>query len=85
MTSDETAVIAVQVSNLDRKLDAVHLSLKEDVDEVRENVREVRDQTRITNGRVGGLERAAAMIKGALFVISAATPFLLFMLQKLTT
>ena len=82
MNHDESSVIAVQVFNLDRKLDAIHLSLKEDVDEVRENVREVRDQTRMTNGRVTGLEKGAAMIKGALFVLSAATPFLLFALQK---
>lgn len=84
MNKDETSVIAVQVFNLDRKLDAVHLSLKEDVEEVRENVREVREQTRLTNGRVSGLEKGAAMIKGAIFVLSAGTPFLLFVLQKMT-
>ncbi|HEV2790828.1 MAG TPA: hypothetical protein VGV69_05975 [Solirubrobacterales bacterium] len=84
MNNEETSVIAVQVFNLDRKLDSVHMSLKEDVDEVRENVREVREQTRLTNGRVSGLEKGAAMLKGALFVLSAATPFLLFALQELT-
>jgi hypothetical protein len=85
MTHDDSSVIAVQVANLDRKLDAVHLSLKEDVDEVRERVREVREQTRETNGRVSALERAAAMMKGGLVVLSASVPFLVFLLQRVST
>lgn len=83
MTPDEQTVIAVQVGKIEQKLDdqatalsAIHLSLKEDIQRVEE-------QTTKTNGRVSTLEKGQAMVKGAVAVLTLATPFLLFVLQKI--
>lgn len=83
MTPDEQAVIAVQVGKIEQKLDdqgskmdAIYQSLKDDI-------ADVKVQTTKTNGRVGSLEKGQAMVKGALAVLTLATPFLLFVLQKL--
>lgn len=77
MTTEESAaIIAVQVANVDRKLDAIHESLKEDV-------AEVKTQTERTNGRVTSLERGQAVIKGIGLACVAMTPFAVFALQKL--
>lgn len=50
MTPERQLALESQVTNLDRKLDAIHRSLKEDVTEIK-------TQTRLTNGRVTEAER----------------------------
>lgn len=76
MNPTEETVLAVQMSHLDRKLDEVHASVKEDLEEVKA-------QARRTNGRVSKLEERTAMLKGGLIVVSAGLPFLLFVISKL--
>lgn len=76
MTPDERAVLAVQLANVDRKLDAVHSSLKEDIGELKHEARR-------TNGRVTGLERRYSELRGIGLALLAITPFALLVLQKL--
>lgn len=76
--------LAVQVGKIeekldgtDRKLDAIHASLKRDLVAVE-------TQTTATNGRVSQLERKQAELKGIGIAFLALSPFVLFVLQRLT-
>lgn len=71
----ETA-IDVRLSTLTEKLDAVHLSLKGDISEVKGQVT-VQDQ------RVSKTELRLAQIQGAGVVLTLALPFAAIGLQKL--
>lgn len=83
MTHDDSnAVIAVQVANVDQKLDAVHRSLKEDVGSIKEEVREVKKAVRETNGRVSTHDKQIAFIRGAVASLSLLSPFVLFLLNR---
>jgi hypothetical protein len=73
------------------KLDAIHLSIKEDLRELRlqqdrdfESIKAKQDQT---NGRVTALEKHVAMLKGGLAVLSLGAPVMtglvIFAVQKL--
>jgi len=64
------------IDDLDTKLDAIHLSLKEDLGEIKGK----QDQT---NGRVTALERRYSELRGVGVAVVAVTPFLLFALTKL--
>lgn len=85
MTRQEEVAIAVQVGRVDakldgfdRKLDAIHRSLKEDIGNV-----EV--QTSATNGRVTTLEKRYVELRafGLGIGVVLASPLLIFVLQKL--
>lgn len=73
---DSAAVLAVQIANVDKKLDAIHASQKEDVGEIKEQLRDVQLQTRLTNGRVSGHDKKLAELRGAYIAFGAASPFL---------
>ncbi len=60
----------------DRKLDAIHASLKEDIGKVEA-------QTRAHNGRMTSLEKRYAELKGVGLAFLALSPFVLFALQRL--
>ena len=69
MTPEEQIGVAVQVGEIaakiderDRKLDAIHASLKEDLSKIEK-------QTTVTNGRVTTHERKFARIEGAIAVV----------------
>lgn len=92
MSPEESTLITIQVGKIEQKLDdtigaleAIHISLKEDIHDLREDVKEVEVQTRETNGRVTNHDKALAFLKGAIFVLTTATPFLLFALDKLSS
>lgn len=56
MTPNQTAVLEAQLANLDRKLDAIHKSLSDDIEEVKGLQRQ-------TNGRVRQAESDIVAIK----------------------
>lgn len=64
------------LQDIDKKLDAIHGSVKEDLGEIKLK----QDQT---NGRVTGLERRYAELRGIGLAFIAVIPFLVFALQKL--
>lgn len=63
------------LQDVDKKLDAIHLSLKEDLAEVKGK----QDQT---NGRVTEGERRMAKLEGIGIAFVAGSPFVLFALTK---
>jgi chromosome segregation ATPase len=75
-SANATIGLQVQVEELGNKMDAIHLSLKDDLEAINE------EQKR-TNGRVSNHERDLSRIQGALAVLVAALPFLLFGLEQL--
>lgn len=79
--SEETgAVLAVQMANLDSKLDAIHTSLKEDIREVKDDVGRVEKQAETTNGRVTKHDEKLAELRGAGVAFGLASPFLVALL-----
>lgn len=78
---EATVTVAVQVGKIeekldgtDRKLDAIHKSLKDDV-------AAVEAQTRKTNGRVTAMEKRLAELRGIGIALVALLPAALFFLQ----
>lgn len=71
-------VLAARLDNVDAKLDAVHVSLKDDIQEVRmelrEDISEVHGLAKATNGRVRKLEVWQARIQGGLAVSQVVVP-----------
>ncbi|MBN8867521.1 MAG: hypothetical protein J0H98_08200 [Solirubrobacterales bacterium] len=71
-------VLAARLDSVDQKLDAVHVSLKDDVEaarlELREDIGQVRDLASATNGRVRKLEIWQARMQGGLAVSQIAVP-----------
>jgi hypothetical protein len=74
MTPDERtalaiqlSALAVQVTTLVEKMDAIHVSLKEDLSEIKKETKE-------TNGRVSEHDRDIYRLKGGLTVIAAGLP-----------
>lgn len=83
--------VGTSLDNLDRKLDAIHSSVKEKIAElkadVKEDLAEIKAETSETNGRVTGHDRDISQLKGGVLVIAAGlTPIvalLVFVLQSL--
>ena len=73
-------VLAARLDNVDAKLDAVHVSLKDDIQsvrlELREDISEVHTLAKATNGRVRDLEIWKARVQGGLAVSQIAVPAL---------
>lgn len=76
MSPDEMTTLAVQLGRLeqkiddqDRKLDAIHLSLKDDIGQLNE-------KADTTNGRVRKGELERAQLRGAFRVFAWCSPFL---------
>lgn len=82
------AQINTALIGLGQKVDAQHLSVKEDLREIRDSQEkaftEVKSKQDKTNGRVTELERTVAKVVGGLIVLSAGLPFAVFALSKLT-
>lgn len=80
MTSEDQAALAIQLTYLNEKLDAIHVSLKEDLGEIKTEVKE-------TNGRVSRHDREIAKLTGGVLAIAAGLPvvtgLLVFSLQQL--
>lgn len=80
MSADEQVALAVQLTYLNEKLDAIHLSLKEDLGEIKAETKE-------TNGRVSRHDREIAKLTGGVMAIAAGLPvitgLLVFSLQQL--
>ena len=82
MTDDfrpkDPEVLAARLDNVDAKLDAVHVSLKDDIEavrlELREDIGEVQALAKATNGRVRKLEVWQARVEGGLAVSQIAVP-----------
>ena len=69
MTPDDAAAITVELRALGDKLDGVHRSLSDDIIEVR-------DEAKKTNGRLRELERWRARIEGAVSGVGVFAPIL---------
>lgn len=64
------------IIDVDKKLDAIHLSLKEDLIEIK-------TKQDLTNGRVTSLERRYSELKGIGIAFGAGVPFMIFALAKI--
>lgn len=66
------------MSDLDRKLDAIHLSIKGQISELKadmkEDLNEIKAETSQTNGRVTELERKSARTDGGIAVMALGLP-----------
>lgn len=76
MTEEQNTALAIQLGKVeakleerDRKLDAIHASIKEDLGRIEE-------QTTATNGRVRRHEERLAELRGAYIAFGCASPFL---------
>lgn len=68
------------MTDLDRKLDAIHLSINGKIAELKadmkEDLLEIKTETKATNGRVAEHDRQISMLRGGLIVIAAGMPVL---------
>ncbi len=76
VTADHDSALGVRLESLGEKMDAIHLSLKGDISEVKGQVT-VQDQ------RVSKTELRLAQLQGAGVVLTLALPFAAIGLQKL--
>lgn len=67
-------LVTAGVASLEAKLSEFRADVKEDLSAIKE-------ETKATNGKVAEHDRRIWMVVGGLIVMSAGTPFLLFILQ----